>query len=168
MSIPHTSPDYWGKDLNEAVWKPIHRGETMYLGSRNRDLLLERPKGPFGVEMKIAKNVEFFFLWNQFLMFSCGFLFLRCSGNFSSPLHFLPEGRFKLTSYLQTLHGYIPNVNVFYLYTLAKIHPTHLIGFSLVTNAVIYVKSFHKIWSMIKMWDSFTENNRTLDTDMVQ
>lgn len=127
------------------VWKSIHKGETLYISSWNWDLLLERPKGPFDVEMKIAEKAEFFFLWNRLLMFSCGFLFLRCSVNFSSPLHFLPEGRFKLASDLQILHGHISNVYVFYLYTLAKICPTHLIGFSLAPNVMIYVKSFRKI-----------------------
>lgn len=61
MSTCHSPSDYWGRDPNQGVWKPVYRRETLYLGLWNCGLLLAKPKGPFGIDMKIADKAEFFF-----------------------------------------------------------------------------------------------------------
>lgn len=69
---------------------------------------------------------------------SCGFLLLSCSVNLISTPPYLPGERFKVA---MVLCGHLPDVCVFYQYTLTKICPTHLTGFSLGPNVIMYVKS---------------------------
>lgn len=141
MSTLPSPSNYWGRDPNQAVWKPIDRGETLYLGSWNWWLLLEKPKG-FLVEIKIPEKADFFSLRNHLLVQ----LWLTVV-EIVSQLFILPAlltwKEIEIGIMFMIFPAHIPD-----LYTLAKICPTHFTAFSLGPNVMCMWNHFtnYKVW----------------------